>query len=125
MSDTNEVTGLQLSNNTYNNFKFVVQIVLPALGVLYATLSEIWGFPRVQEVVGTISAIALFLGIILRISSASYATSPQTSTPVGSFVVTEDIEGKKTVKLEFDKDPEEFIDQDIVFKVVKRNEEQE
>lgn len=117
MNDETEVTGLQLSNNTYNNFKFVVQIVLPALAVLYSTLSEFWGFPRVQEVVGTIGAVALFLGVILRISSASYAKAPRQGTPDGTFVITQDIEGKKSIRLELDVDPAEFIDkQTIVFR---------
>lgn len=112
MSDqeSNEVTGLQLSNNTYNNFKFVVQIVLPAAGVLYASLSEFWGFPKVQEVVGTISALALFLGVILRISSASFAKAPRQGTPDGSFIITQDLEGNKAIRLELDTDPAEFID---------------
>lgn len=116
----NAVTGLQLSNNTYNNFKFVVQIFLPASGVLYASLSEFWGFPKVQEVVGTISALALFLGIILRISSASYAAAAPTGTPVGSFIVKEDVEGKKTVTLSLEEDPADFIGREnITFKVEK------
>lgn len=122
MSDPNEVAGLQLSNNTYNNFKFVVQIVLPALAVLYATLSEFWGFPRVQEVVGTISALALFLGVILRISSASYAVTAPVGTPApdGDFIIKQDVEGNKQIILELDQDPDKIIGKDtIVFKLKK------
>lgn len=116
----NTVTGLQLSNNTYNNAKFIVQIVMPALTVLYATLSEFWGFPKVQEIVGSINAIALFLGIVLRISSASYAQTAPGGTPVGTFLVTQDTEGKKSIKLELDQDPEEFIGKgSIAFNVRK------
>lgn len=120
MTDSEEVTGLQLSNNTYNNFKFVVQIVLPALGVLYASLSEFWGFPRVQEVVGSLNAVALFLGLILRISSASYARTPDSRTPEGTFVIRDTVEGNKSIILELDTDPEEFINKStIVFQARK------
>jgi hypothetical protein len=116
VATSNEVTGLQLSNNTYNNFKFVVQIVLPSLGVLYATLSEIWGFPRVQEVVGTISALALFLGVILRISSANYANRVDVAQTVGSFIIKPNDEGGKTILLELDETPEQLVirDKDVL-----------
>jgi hypothetical protein len=132
MSESNlpavpEVKGLVLSDKTYNNAKFFVQIVLPALAVLYASLSEFWGFPRVQEVVGTIGALALFLGIILRVSSASYSnvtSGPAVGTPAGTFVVTEDVEGNKSVKLEFTRDPAEIIDGDnIVFNLKREDDE--
>lgn len=118
VSESDEVTGLQLSNNTYNNFKFIVQIVLPALAVLYASLSEFWGFPKVQEVVGTISAVALFLGVILRISSSSYAKAPRQGTPDGEFVISRDTEGNPTaIRLELESDPAEFVGrQSIVFR---------
>lgn len=123
MTDTDDdVSGLQLSNNTYNNAKFVVHIVLPALAVLYSTLSEFWGFPRVQEVVGSISAVALFLGVILRISSASYSQT-KTEVPEGSFVIKTDVDNKKTILLELDNDPEDFIGKDsITFRVKKASE---
>lgn len=118
----NKVSGLQLSNNTYNNMKFVVLIVLPALGILYASLSQFWGFPKVQEVVGTINALALFLGIILRISGSSFAASPQGRTPEGSFIISKDEEGNKKVTLEFDQDPADFIDQGTLTFNVKKAE---
>lgn len=123
MSDTNTpVQGLQLSNGVYNRSKFVVQIVMPAITVLYATLSEFWGFPKVQEVVGSVNAVALFLGIVLGISSASYRKTVGAANPVGTFVVTEDVNGKKSVKLDLDEDPEQFIGKgSIVFNVSKED----
>jgi len=121
MTDTTTpVQGLQLGDKTYNKAKFVVQIILPALGVFYATMSELWQFPKVQEVVGTVNAIALFLGIILGISTASYRKTVGATNPVGTFVVTEDVNGKKSVKLDLEEDPEQFIGKgSIVFNVSK------
>ena len=60
------------SNKVYDVLKYITQIGLPAIGTLYFTLSNIWGFPYAEEVVGTISAIVTFLGILLGISSAKY-----------------------------------------------------
>lgn len=61
-----------MSNKVYDVLKFVAQIVLPALGTLYFALSAIWGLPYGEQVVGTITAIDVFLGAILGISTVSY-----------------------------------------------------
>lgn len=61
-----------MSNKTYDILKYIQQIVLPALGTLYAALSGIWGFPFGEEVVGTIVAVDTCLGALLRISSNAY-----------------------------------------------------
>ena len=47
-------------------------IFLPALGTLYFALAGIWGFPYAEQVVGTITAVDTFLGVILGISTAQY-----------------------------------------------------
>jgi len=61
-----------MSDKTYDKLKFVAQIVLPALGTLYFALSQIWGLPYGEQIVGTITAIDAFLGAILGISSIAY-----------------------------------------------------
>lgn len=63
---------MKMSNKTYDVLKRIVQYILPALGTLYFTLASIWGFPYGEEIVGTISAIDLFLGVALGISTAQY-----------------------------------------------------
>lgn len=61
-----------MSNKVYDVLKFIAQILLPALGTLYFALSGIWGFPYADQVVGTITAVDTFLGVVLGISSANY-----------------------------------------------------
>lgn len=61
-----------LSNRTYDILKYFAQVVLPALGTLYFALSQIWGLPYGEEIVGTITAIDTFLGVLLKISSNNY-----------------------------------------------------
>lgn len=63
---------MTLNNKTYDVIKWIAQYFIPAAGTLYAALSKIWGFPYGSEVVGTLSAIDIFLGAILGISSANY-----------------------------------------------------
>ena len=66
---------MKLSNNTYDVLKWIAQVVLPAVGTLYAALSGIWGFPYGEEIVGTILAVDTFLGVVLGISTAKYNKS--------------------------------------------------
>lgn len=61
-----------MKNSTYDLLKFVAQVALPACGTLYFTLSQIWGLPYGEEIVGTITAIDLFLGALLGLSSKNY-----------------------------------------------------
>lgn len=61
-----------MSNKVYDVLKWIAQILLPAAGTLYFALAGIWGFPYGEEIVGTITAVDTFLGVILGISSASY-----------------------------------------------------
>jgi hypothetical protein len=61
-----------LSDKMYNILKWVALIFLPAVGTLYFTLAGIWGFPYGEEIVGTITALDTFLGILLGISNVKY-----------------------------------------------------
>ena len=61
-----------MSNRMYDILKWIALYLLPALGTLYFALSGIWGFPFGEEIVGTITAVDTFLGVILGISSAQY-----------------------------------------------------
>ena len=63
---------MKMNDKTYDAFKWIAQILLPALGTLYASLAGIWGFPYAEPVVGTIVAIDTFLGVVLSISNSQY-----------------------------------------------------
>lgn len=61
-----------LNSKVYDILKWLVQIVLPAIGACYAALAALWGFPCAEQVVGSISAICVLLGACLRISNSNY-----------------------------------------------------
>ena len=63
---------MKLDDRIYNVLKYICQIALPAIGGLYFALSQIWGLPYGEQVVGTISAITACLGILLGISTYQY-----------------------------------------------------
>ena len=60
---------MKLSNSVYDVLKFLCTILLPACGTLYFALARIWNLPLAEEIVGTLSAIAVFIGAIIGISS--------------------------------------------------------
>lgn len=61
-----------MSNKTYDILKWVAQYLLPALATLYFAVAKIWSLPYGEEIVGTITAIDTFLGVLLGISTANY-----------------------------------------------------
>ncbi len=63
---------MKLPDKMYNVLKWLTMIVLPALATLYFALSGIWGFPYGEQVVGTITALVTFFGVILGVSTAQY-----------------------------------------------------
>ena len=63
---------MRMSNKTYDVLKYIAQIVLPALGTLYFALANIWNLPYGEQIVGTITAIDTFMGVLLKLSSNEY-----------------------------------------------------
>lgn len=61
-----------MTNKVYDILKWIAQYFLPAVGTLYFALAGIWGLPYGEQVVGTITAVDTFLGVLLGISSAQY-----------------------------------------------------
>lgn len=69
---TNDVTTsfpFSMSTELYTLLKWIVLIFMPGTGALYLTISQLWGFPFGQEVVGTIAVMTAFFGVILGVSS--------------------------------------------------------
>ena len=61
-----------IPDKCYQILKWCCLILLPAVSVLYMTLSKIWGFPYASEICGTISAITVFIGAIIGVSTIGY-----------------------------------------------------
>nr|DAH31958.1 MAG TPA: holin [Caudoviricetes sp.] len=63
---------MKIPNKIYDVLKWLVIIVFPAVGTLYAALSTVWGWPYSEEIVTSITAVDTFLGAVLCISTATY-----------------------------------------------------
>jgi hypothetical protein len=109
--------GEGFSASVYDTIKKLVQVGLPALGSLYFGLSELWGFPAADKVVGSLTLLTTFLGVMLSVSAKNYTTSGAAYD--GQIVVDNDGEGKTIFQLQLDEDPEAIPSMDKVsFKVV-------
>ena len=53
--------------------KWVALVFLPALTTLWLALGPIWGWPHVQEVGATLTALDAFLGAILGVTAQALA----------------------------------------------------
>lgn len=63
---------MKMSSKVYDVLKYIAQIALPALGAFYFALSQIWGLPYGEQIVGTIAAVDTLLGVLLGISTYNY-----------------------------------------------------
>ena len=81
------------SNKTYDILCWIQRIFLPALGTLYFALSGIWGFPYGEQIVGTVTAIVTFLGVILGISDYNYNKPYQMD--MDGYLDDEEVEAKE------------------------------
>lgn len=63
---------MKLNNKVYDILKWIAQYLLPALGTLYFALAGIWGLPYGEQVVGTITAVDTFIGVVLGLSTMQY-----------------------------------------------------
>ena len=61
---------MKLDNKVYDILKWVALVVLPAIATLYTALAGVWGLPFAEEIPATITAIDLFIGALLGVSTA-------------------------------------------------------
>lgn len=73
---------MTMNDKTYKVLKWIAQYFLPAVGTLYFALASIWNLPYGEQVVGTITAVDTFLGVILGISTAQYNKKQLENTDV-------------------------------------------
>lgn len=108
-----------ITGKLYAALKWIAQLFLPALGTLYFTLAGIWHLGSGEEVVGTIMAVDLFLGVILGISQVNYSKAVEG----GDLLVHDD--GKLVFQIDGDKtDFENLGDKkEVRFKVKKTGSE--
>lgn len=113
------------SHAAYDRLKFIAQILLPALATLWFAIGSIWNLPHTTEIVGTITAVDTFLGLILQISSNSYYKS-EANFDGDANVMHDPSTGENRVVFAFNEPPEEMVDEpgkhSIEFKINRMDE---
>jgi len=61
-----------MTDKLYDRLNYIALILLPAIATLYFALSTIWQLPYSEQIVGTITALDTFLGMILKMSKDKY-----------------------------------------------------
>lgn len=59
------------------DFLRIVQIVIPALGTLYAALAAAWGWDYSEPIVATCAALTAFIGVLLKIQSDAFFSNKE------------------------------------------------
>jgi hypothetical protein len=66
---------MKLNNKAYDILKWIATIVLPALSTMCFTIGSIWSWSCTEQIIGSIAAVDMFLGVVLGISTAQYNKS--------------------------------------------------
>lgn len=94
-----------MKNHHYDALKNVALLWIPALATLINTVGMVWGIPYTNEITATITAVGVFLGAGLKISSNNY------TPPIdGDLVVTKHDE----VYADFPSEPSALNDGDTI-----------
>ena len=104
------------NGRTYDYAKAMALVWFPAIGTLYFTLGGLWGWPNVEQVLGTIVAVEVFFGAVLGLSKKQYnktafdgslvidESDPLTDKyNLAMEVPLEDLKSRKSVKLDIQK----------------------
>lgn len=113
-----------LSAFTYERFRDLVEVAIPGLAVLYVSLAGWWDLPKPNEVSGSLSAIALFLGLFIKLNrsrnnkveevKAEIAQQQKIDGQVGELVLGANNDQEGFVTLRLDKEPAELAGQDEI-----------
>lgn len=102
---------IMFSDATYNRLKWIAMYLLPSLGTLYFTCCGIWNLPYGEQVLGTITALDTFLGVLLGISKSQY-------TGDGTMIIDTSNPEKDIYRMELDDPLETLGNKDqVIFKV--------
>jgi hypothetical protein len=115
MLETNN-NQVMMTNTTYDVSKKLVQIWLPAVSALYFGLGQIWEWPYLDKVPGSIAVVTVFLGVVLNVSHNRYEASGARFD--GEVIFTENEKGAVHPVLQADATLEELVEKgEVSFKV--------
>jgi hypothetical protein len=63
---------MKLNGKLYDFLKWFALIALPALGILYNQLAEVWHLMYGEQVLQTTAALGLCIGVLIGVSQSGY-----------------------------------------------------
>lgn len=63
---------MKMTNETYNKVKWIVSVVLPAVGVFIGTIGKTYGWEGTETAVTVIAAVTTLLGSTMLYSTSQY-----------------------------------------------------
>lgn len=72
---------MKLHNKVYDILKWVGLIALPAIGLAYSQLAEVWGLAYGQQIQTTCDVLGVLLGTLIGVSSYNYNKEQQLEEP--------------------------------------------
>ena len=63
---------MKIDNKTYNYLKWIVVVLLPALGTLIGTVGTAFNWEYTQVILVIITAVTTFLGALIGVSTIGY-----------------------------------------------------
>lgn len=106
------------NSKVYDRMKWVALYVLPALATLWLSLADTWGLPYGTQIGATISALDVFLAVLLGISKSNYKGQ-------GTLLIDSEDPDKDVYNLELNVDPEELAKMKTITFVVDSGNEVE
>lgn len=85
-----------MTSKVYDAIRFMALVALPGLGALYFGVAQIWGLPYAEEVVGTITVVDTFLGLVVKKSSTEYLKQNELAPVISSMKLYTDLDGVPT-----------------------------
>jgi hypothetical protein len=95
---------VQLSNQAYDIFRALVEVVFPAAGVLYALLAGYWHWGYELEVGGSIAGVGVFLGVVLKVARKGYEKGVIPPSGYDGAVVEDVIDGQAVLRVQLEGD---------------------
>jgi hypothetical protein len=92
-----------LSPDLYDRLKQTALIWLPAISALYFGLGQIWGFPKIEEVVGSIAVVDTVLGGLVAKASSNHRKATE-GPAFGDILVGTTEEGGRVAQLQLNAD---------------------
>ena len=116
---SSSTTGVILSGPAYKFLKPVATTILPGLSALYLALALIWDLPAAEQVAGTASALNVFLGLMLGLSTRAYNRSDEKYD--GQIDIRERPNGDKVYQINTKEDDPSLIEKkdQVLFRVNK------